>query len=98
RCVAGQALLQVPGGAAAQPGLAEQVDEPVVTVSLHQRVEVEQRADVAAEGDLEEDVPNAAGRGDEAGERERAAQNDVGGGPGEADHYPPVAGLEPCVR
>ncbi len=42
--------------AAAQPGLAHQVDEDVVAVAVEQRVQVEDRARVGGEGELEPDV------------------------------------------
>ena len=60
-----------------QPRLAQRVDEDVVAVALDERVEVEERADVGREREVEEDVAHGALGQQQRAQREHRAQREV---------------------
>src|SRR5690349_1034154 len=93
--LAGQPAGELGLGAAAQAGLAEDVDEDLVAVAVDERVEVEEGADVGGEREVEEDVAYRARGQQQAAQREDRPDGEVRHGPGGADRDAPLARLEP---
>src|SRR3954451_10337288 len=92
------ALEKLLARAAPQARLAEEIDQDLVAVAIHERVQVEERAQVGAEGQLEEDVPHDPGGRGQAAQRKQRTERQVGYGPGRADRNPAAPGLEPRLR
>ena len=66
----------------------------MIAVAVEERVQVEERADVRAERQLEEHVGDRPARSDPAREREQRTERQVARRPGGADHDPMRARLE----
>src|SRR5215211_6010022 len=81
-----------------QARLLEHVDEDLVAVAVDERVEVEERADVGREGEVEEDVADGAIGEQQAADREHGADREVRHRSRGGDRDPAAARLEPRLR